>query len=70
MIPHVLLSALYAGQFSNWIIIQNIKVWFVGVAFGIVATLTSNVDTVDLPNDNGRSFETRREGKLFIKVLG
>ena len=50
--------------------IQNIKVWFVGVAFGIVATLASNVETVDLPNDNDLSFETRREGKLFIKVLG
>ena len=65
-----MLRALYAGQFSNWSIIQNIKVWFVGVAFGIVATLTSNVDTVDLPNDNYLSFETRREGKLFIKLLG
>ena len=61
---------LYADQFSNWIIIQKIKAWLVGVGFVIVATLTSNVDTVDLPNDNGRSFETRREGKLFLKVLG
>ena len=65
-----LLRVLYADQFINWIIIKNIKVWFVGVAFGIVATLASNVETVDLPNDNDLSFETRREGKLFIKVLG
>ena len=61
---------LYAVQLSNWIIIQNIKVWFVGVAFGIVGTLTSNVDTVDLPNDNDFSMMTRGGGKLFIKVLG
>ena len=61
---------LYAGQFSNWIIIQNIKVWFVGVAFGIVATLTSNVDTVELLNDNDLSFETRRGGKLLGTLQG
>ena len=46
-----------------------IKIWRVGVLFGIVATLSSRVDVIQLPNDNDISFEPRGEGKLHKKVF-
>ena len=47
-----------------------IKIWRVGVLFSILATLSSRVDVIRLPNDNDISFVPRGEGKLHRKVLG
>ena len=42
----------------------------IGVVFGIVATLSSKVDGIDLPNDNDPTIGPRVEGKLHKNVWG
>ena len=42
----------------------------IGVVFGIVAILSSEVDGIDLPNGNDLTFGPRGEGRLHKNVLG
>ena len=42
----------------------------IGVVFGIVAILSSEVDGIDLPNGNDPTFGPRGEGRLHKSVLG
>ena len=42
----------------------------IGVVFGIVAILSSEVDGIDLPNGNDPTFGPRGEGRLHKNVLG